>query len=806
MGVSCTEDKENEMTWEEKFDLLKGLLKAKGEYYGLTEKQIRKIQIQFEEQGHIPQRLILKVEAQDKPVQIGKWLNNQRQMLNQYRELILQNRIDEIEDERARKLARLGVSCTEENEMTWEEKFELLKGLLKAEGEYYGLTEEQVRKIQRQFEEQGYIPYTLILKVEAQDKPVQIGRWLYDQRQMLNQYRELISQNKIEEIEDERARKLASLGVSCTEKNEMKWEEKFNLLKGLLEATGEYYGLTEIEVRKLQSQFKEKGFIPHRLKLKIEGKDSSIQIGSWLGTQRNMLNKYRNLITFHKVNEIEDEEERRKVECLLDLKVSCTQEKDQENEMTWEEKLNLFKGLLEAKGEYYRLTEEQVRKIQIQFEEQGYIPYRLILKVKGQDKPVQIGIWLSKQRQMLNKYRELISQNKIKEIEDVEERRRVGILLDLGVSCTEEKDKENEMTWEEKFELLKGLLKATGEYYGLTADEVEKAKSQFEEQGYITSRLILKVEAQDKPVQIGMWLSKQRQMLNQYRELILQKKFDEIEDERARKLASLGVSCTEEKDKESEMTWEEKFKLLKGLLEATGEYYGLTEDQVRKIQRQFEEKGFIPQSIQLKIEGQDKPVQIGMWLSDQRKMLNKYRELILQNRIDEIEDERARNLARLGVSCTEEKDKENELTWEEKLELLKGLLEATGEYYGLTEEQVRKVQKQFNEKGYIPQKLILKIEGKDSSIQIGSWLGTQRNMLNKYRELILQNKIDKIEDERARILASLGVSCTGEKGEKLKEAKRKRDQAEKQHAEAVALEDMVEKELKKRGQGYGEQQ
>ena len=136
------------------------------------------------------------------------------------------------------------------------------------------------------------------------------------------------------------------------------------------------------------------------------------------------------------------------------------------------------------------------------------------------------------------------------------------------------------------------------------------------------------------------------------------------------------------------------------------------------------------------------------------------------------------------------------------------MLEATGEYYGLTEEKVRDVQRKFEEKGYINCRLILIINGQRNSI--GKWLDSQRQMLNRYREEIANNKTNEInnKEDRTRVetLVTLGVSCTEEKGEKLKEVKRKRDQAEEQNAEAKKLEADIEKELKKRGQGYGEQQ
>ena len=76
----------------------------------------------------------------------------------------------------------------------------------------------------------------------------------------------------------------------------------------------------------------------------------------------------------------------------------------------------------------------------------------------------------------------------------------------------------------------------------------------------------------------------------------------------------------------------------------------------------------------------------------------------------EIEEKRrVLKLLELGVSYTDGKKqgKTDKEIWNEKLGLLEELLNAEGECFGLTEEKVKKVQKQFKEKGYIPSKLIL---------------------------------------------------------------------------------------------------
>ena len=236
-----------------------------------------------------------------------------------------------------------------------------------------------------------------------------------------------------------------------------------------------------------------------------------------------------------------------------------------------------------------------------------------------------------------------------------------------------------------------------------------------------------------------------------------------MEKRRVLELLDLGVSYTE--DKLPKEIWNEKFELLKGLLEAKGEYLGLTAEEIKKVQKQFKENGFIPKSLKLKKDG--KNVLIGNWLIIQRsKILNRYRgktpeEIEDDEVIDEEEKRRVLELLNLGVSYIE--DKSTEEMWNEKFELLKGLLEAEGEYFGLTAEKVKKVKKQFKEKGYILQSLKLKKEGKDE--QIGMWLCRQREMLNKYRgrtqeEIEKDEGIDEEEKRRVIALLKLGVRAT----------------------------------------------
>ena len=321
------------------------------------------------------------------------------------------------------------------------------------------------------------------------------------------------------------------------------FDKKLELLKGLLNAEGEYLGLTAEEVRKVQKQFKEQGSILQRLKLKIEGQSESIPIGTWLTHQRQILNNHRGKTQeeIEKDEEINEEEKRRVLE-LLELGVSFTEDKTPEE--IWNEHLELLKGLLNAHGTYYELSEVKVNKLQKQFINQGYIPVGT--KIDGKS----IGGWLNDNRKILNKYRmktqdELKLDNRI----DVEEKRRVLELLELGTSYTNSRQAtQPEEIWNINLELLKGLLEANEEYLGLTIKEVENAKKIFKKNGYVPQDL--KIKGQFK--NIGKWLDTQRQILKKYRgktqeEIENDESIDKEEKRRVLELLELGVSFPKEK-------------------------------------------------------------------------------------------------------------------------------------------------------------------------------------------------------------------------------------------------------------------
>ena len=152
--------------------------------------------------------------------------------------------------------------------------------------------------------------------------------------------------------------------------------------------------------------------------------------------------------------------------------------------------------------------------------------------------------------------------------------------------------------------------------------------------------------------------------------------------------------------------------------------------------------------------------------SEEKKILEEYAERPIEEVPEKYKDF-IYKMRKLGFGIDKSKLLQGtpEEIWNKKLDLLKDLLKAGGEYLGLTEEEVQTAQKQFEEHGFIPIKLQLKIEGQENAIQIGSWLSIQRKVLNKYRgktveEIETDENVDKEEKRRVLELLKLGVSFT----------------------------------------------
>lgn len=197
----------------------------------------------------------------------------------------------------------------------------------------------------------------------------------------------------------------------------------------------------------------------------------------WVNHQKKMLNKYKGKT----IEEIKDEEEKRRIIALLEFGISYTDERTPEE--IWDEQFALLKGLKEAKGSYYNLSEEQVRGEQEKLKKQGSISVRLKLQTKEDEKPLALGIWVNHQKQMLNRYRgEKIEEIKNNESIDKEEKRRIIALLEFGISYTDERTPKE--IWNEQFELLKGLKEAEGSYYNLSEEQVRKEQEKIKKRIY----------------------------------------------------------------------------------------------------------------------------------------------------------------------------------------------------------------------------------------------------------------------------------------------------------------------------------
>ena len=126
------------------------------------------------------------------------------------------------------------------------------------------------------------------------------------------------------------------------------------------------------------------------------------------------------------------------------------------------------------------------------------------------------------------------------------------------------------------------------------------------------------------------------------------------------KLVEFGIGCTKERIKTPEKAWDEQFELLKGLKEAEGSYYDLSEEQVRKEQEKIMKKGSITSRLKLKIKEDEEPVPLGVWANNQKKMLNKYRgktieEIREDGTIDEEEKRRVIKLLEFGIQPANKK-------------------------------------------------------------------------------------------------------------------------------------------------------
>ena len=683
---------ENDISnWDKNYKFLKDLKEAKGRYYNLSEEEVKKEQEIIREQGRITKSVKLQVKEGEKSISLGKWVSNQKSvLLNKYRGKTLEEikndeNIDIEEKRRIIALLELGIFSTEEKTQTpeemWNETYELLKELKEAKGRYYNLSEEEVKKEQEKIREQGRITQSLKLQVKEGEKNISLGMWVATQKQnILKKHRgktlEEIKNDESIDLEEKR-RIIALLELGITSSNEKTpeeiWDEKYELLKGLKEAKGSYYNLSEEEVKKEQEIIREQGRITKSVKLQVKEGEQSISLGSWVSYQKSMLlNKYRGQTSEEiKNDESIDKEEKRRVIALLELGIINAKERTQTPEEIWDEKYELLKGLKEAKGSYYNLNEEEVKREQEKIRKQGGITQSLKIQVSEREKTISLGVWVDTQKQnILKKYRgKTLEEIKNDESIHREEKKRVIALLELGIINAKERTQTSEEIWDETYELLKGLKEAKGSYYNLNEEEVKREQEKIREQGKITESIKLQVKEGEKSISLGKWVSTQKQkILNKYRGKTLEEikndgSIDLEEKRRIIALLELGIISTEERTQTPEEMWNKTYELLKGLKEAKGSYYNLNEEEVRKEQEKIKKKGGITSRLKLQVKEGKEPILLGKWVNRQKNLLlNNYRGKTLEEikndeNIGQEEKIRIIALLELGVQPSKEEIK-----------------------------------------------------------------------------------------------------------------------------------------------------
>ena len=100
-------------------------------------------------------------------------------------------------------------------------------------------------------------------------------------------------------------------------------------------------------------------------------------------------------------------------------------------------------------------------------------------------------MWVDKQksRGVLNKVQGK-TREQLEEHETIKEKekKRIIALLDLGIRPSEKKERTPEEEWQYKYDLLKGLLEAKGDYYGLEWKQVKDEQEKLNKSGLISQR------------------------------------------------------------------------------------------------------------------------------------------------------------------------------------------------------------------------------------------------------------------------------------------------------------------------------
>ena len=221
IGMSLRGD--NDSQWNKYYELAKKYY----EHYGIL-----KIPTKF--------KTINGYEFNETGINLGIWLASQRANKN-------------LSEERRRLLSNIGIRFEDYYDLQWNKNYELAKKYY----EYHGNLEIPVK-------------FKTINGYEYNDTGVNLGTWLYTQRQNKN-------------LSDERRNLLSSIGMSLRGDNASQWNKNYELAKKYFE----YHGDLEIPVK-----FKTiNGY---------EYNDTGVNLGKWLYTQRqnkNLSDERRKLLS-----------------------------------------------------------------------------------------------------------------------------------------------------------------------------------------------------------------------------------------------------------------------------------------------------------------------------------------------------------------------------------------------------------------------------------------------------------------------------------------------------------------------------
>ncbi len=406
LGIWLASQRANKNLSEERRRLLSNIGIRFEDYYDLQwNKNYELAKKYYEYHGNLEIPVKFKTingyEYNDTGVNLGTWLYTQRQNKN-------------LSDERRNLLSSIGMSLIDYNDLQWNKNYELAKKYY----EYHGNLEIPVK-------------FKTINGYEYNDTGVNLGTWLYTQRQNKN-------------LSDERRNLLSSIGMSLIDYNDLQWNKNYELAKKYYE----YHGNLKIPVK-----FKTiNGY---------EFNETGINLGIWLASQR----ANKNL-----------SEERRRLLSNIGIRF------EDYYDLQWNKNYELAKKYYEYHGNL---------EIPVKFKTINGYEYN--------DTGVNLGTWLYTQRQNKN----------------LSDERR-NLLSSIGMSLIDY----NDLQWNKNYELAKKYY----EYHGNLEIPVK-------------FKTINGYEYNDTGVNLGKWLYTQRQNKN-------------LSDERRKLLSNIGmrfISLKEEK-------------------------------------------------------------------------------------------------------------------------------------------------------------------------------------------------------------------------------------------------------------------